>query len=326
MALVRRLPIQPNFNLIGRRRIFLGISAFVVLASIVSVLVQGLNFGVDFRGGILMEIRTKGPANIGELRAEFNDLGLGDVTLQEFGRPTDVLINVQEQEGGEEAQMQMAAIERIKAALGDRVEQYRRTEFVGPKVGEELKRAGIIATLLALGGIALYIWLRFEWHFALAALLALTHDVIGTVGFFSVTQLEFNLASVAAVLTVSGYSINDTVVVFDRVRENLRKYKRAPLVEVLNRSVNGTLTRTVLTSATTLLALIALSVFGGEVIRGFTLALIWGLVIGTYSSIGLAVPLLIFLKLRRESVVLEEDDAGEVTATEGDAAKGKPGS
>ncbi|MDX1711223.1 MAG: protein translocase subunit SecF, partial [Rhodovibrionaceae bacterium] len=197
MALVRRIPLQPELNLISRRRIFLGISAFVVLASIVSVLVQGLNFGVDFRGGILMEIRTKGPADIAELRAEFNNLDLGDVTLQEFGRPTDVLINVQEQEGGEDAQM--LAIERIKAALGDRVEQYRRTEFVGPKVGEELKRAGIIATLLALGGIALYIWLRFEWHFALAALLALTHDVIGTVGFFSVTQLEFNLASVAAV-------------------------------------------------------------------------------------------------------------------------------
>ncbi|MDX1712017.1 MAG: protein translocase subunit SecF, partial [Rhodovibrionaceae bacterium] len=166
----------------------------------------------------------------------------------------------------------------------------------------------------------------FEWHFALAALLALTHDVIGTVGFFSVTQLEFNLASVAAVLTVSGYSINDTVVVFDRVRENLRKYKRAPLIEVLNRSVNATLTRTVLTSVTTLLALIALSVFGGEVIRGFTLALIWGLVIGTYSSIGLAVPILIFLKLRRESVVLEDEDTEQEEPAGGGAAKGKAGS
>jgi preprotein translocase SecF subunit len=305
MALVRRIPTQPNFNLVGKRHIFLVLSSLVVLGSILSVLVQGLNFGVDFRGGILMEIRTAGPANIAELRDELNDLGLGDVTLQEFGQPTDVLINVQEQEGGEQAQMQ--AIERIKAALGDRVEQYRRTEFVGPKVGAELKQAGLIATLLALGGIALYIWFRFEWHFALAALLALMHDVIGTVGFFSVTQIEFNLASVAAVLTVAGYSINDTVVVFDRVRENLRKYKRAPLVEVLNRSVNGTLTRTVLTSATTLLALVALSAFGGEVILGFTLALIWGLVIGTYSSVGLAVPLLIYMKVRRESLVLEEE-------------------
>jgi preprotein translocase SecF subunit len=313
MALVRRIPTQPELNLVGRRRIFLVLSALVVLISVASALVQGLNFGVDFRGGILMEIRTEGPADIAELRDELNGLGLGDVTLQEFGRETDVLINVQEQEGGEEAQM--VAIERIKAALGDRVEQYRRTEFVGPKVGEELKRAGLIATLLALGGIAIYIWFRFEWHFALAALVALLHDVIGTVGFFSLTQIEFNLASVAAVLTVAGYSINDTVVVFDRVRENLRKYKRAPLVEVLNRSVNATLTRTVLTSTTTLLALIALSIFGGEVIRGFTLALIWGLVIGTYSSIGLAVPMLIFMKVRRESLVIEDEDAAAQDAS-----------
>jgi preprotein translocase subunit SecF len=263
MALIRKLPTAPRLNVIGIRAIFFGLSIAVVVGSLLVVFLQGLNFGVDFRGGILMEVRTQQEADLGLLRGRLSGLGIGEVTLQEFGEPTDVLINIERQAGDEKAQAK--AIESVKAAIGDRVAEYRRTEFVGPKVGEELRRAGLIATVLALGAIALYVWFRFEWQFALAALVALLHDVIGTVGFFAVTQLEFNLASVAAVLMVAGYSINDTVVIFDRVRENLRKYKKMAMPELLNLSINGTLSRTIITGLTTLLALIALSLFGGEV-------------------------------------------------------------
>jgi preprotein translocase SecF subunit len=304
MALIRLLPTAPNLNVIPRRWIFFGIGLFVVLASCVSLGVKGLNFGVDFRGGILMEVRTDGPADLSDLRARVGALGLGEVTLQEFGEPTDVLINIERQQGDEAEQV--AAVERVKEAIGDKVVDYRRVEFVGPKVGEELKEAGLLATVLALAAIAAYVWFRFEWQYAAGALLALLHDVIGTIGFFSLTGLEFNLASVAAVLTVAGYSINDTVVIADRVRENLRRYKKAPLPEVLNRSINETLSRTIITGLTTLIALIALSLFGGEVIRGFSLALVWGVVIGTYSSIGIAVPLLLYTGVRRTEVAAKE--------------------
>ena len=296
MALIRKISTTPKFEFLGRRKAFLSFSGALVVAALALFLVQGLNLGVDFRGGIMIEIRTDGPADLSSLRSRLGGLGLGEVTLQEFGEETDVLINVQRQEGGERAQQ--AAIERIKGELGGTVLEYRRTEFVGPKVGEELKIAGALATGLALLGIALYIWFRFEWQFALAALVALMHDVLATIGFFALTQIEFNLATLAAVLTIAGYSINDTVVIFDRVRETLRKYKKVALPEVLNMAINATLTRTVLTSLTTLIALIALSVFGGQVIRGFSLGLIWGVMIGTYSSIGLAVPLLSFMNLR----------------------------
>ncbi|MEQ8356962.1 MAG: protein translocase subunit SecF [Kiloniellaceae bacterium] len=303
MALIRKLPIDLNLNFIGRRKLFLVFSAVLVLASIGLTFTQGLNFGVDFRGGILMEVRTSGPADLGQLRDRLGSLGIGEVTLQEFGEPTDVLINVAKQDGDEEEQIK--AIDAVKQALGEGIE-IRRQEFVGPKIGSELKEAGLLATVLALLGIGLYIWFRFEWQFAGAALIALVHDVIATVGFYAVTQIEFNLATLAAVLTIAGYSINDTVVIFDRVRETLRRFKKLPLNELLNRSINATLSRTVLTSFTTLLALLALFFFGGEVIRGFTAGLVWGIVIGTYSSIGLAVPLLSLIKLRRGGEVGEE--------------------
>ncbi|RMD61852.1 MAG: protein translocase subunit SecF, partial [Alphaproteobacteria bacterium] len=252
--------------------------------------------GVDFRGGIMIEVQTREPADLAQLRRLLGNLGLGEVTLQEFGSDTDILINVQRQAGDETAQVK--AIETIKKTLGDIVAEYRRTEFVGPKVGKELKIAGALATGLALLGIALYVWFRFEWQFALAGLVALLHDVIVMLGFYALTGIEFNLATLAAVLTIAGYSINDTVVIFDRVREMLRKYKKIPLLQVLNVSLNSTFSRTVLTSFTTLVALIALAMFGGEVIRGFSLGLIWGIIIGTYSSIGLAVPMLTFMNIR----------------------------
>jgi preprotein translocase SecF subunit len=296
MNLIRKVNVAPNLAFLAQRKLFAVCSGALIAVSIALFFVQGLNFGVDFRGGILIEARTDGPADISELRGRLGGLGLGEITLQEFGEPTDILINVQRQEG-EEAE-QVAAIQVVKQALGDQVVEYRRTEFVGPKVGGELKRAGALATGLALLAIGVYIWFRFEWQFAVAALVALLHDVIATVGFYAVTQIEFNLATLAAVLTVAGYSINDTVVVFDRVRENLRKFKKMAIFDLLDRSINQTLTRTVLTSVTTLLALIALFVFGGPVIRGFTAGLIWGVLIGTYSSIGLAVPLLARFNLR----------------------------
>lgn len=309
MALIRKVPIAPNVDFMGRRRLMLAFSATLVVVSLVVFGLQGLNLGVDFRGGIMIEVRTDGPADLADLRRRLGGLGIGEVTLQEFGATDDVLINVQRQEGDEAAQA--AAINTIKEELGPTVLEYRRTEYVGPKVGDELKIAGALATALAMLGIALYIWFRFEWHFGLAALVALLHDVIGTIGFFSLTQIEFNLATLAAVLTIAGYSINDTVVIFDRVRETLRKYKKLPMLELLNLAINGTLSRTVLTSLTTLVALIALATFGGQVIRGFSLGLIWGVLIGTYSSFGLAVPLLSFMNLRGTAAGIAEGAASD---------------
>lgn len=311
MALIRLMPTEPKVDFLGRRKYFAVFSAILILGSFLLLFTQGLNFGVDFRGGIMIEVKTDGPADLSELRDRLGALGLGEISLQEFGADDDVLINVQRQEGDEAAQAD--AIRIIKESLGETVTEYRRTEFVGPKVGAELKRDGLLATLLALGGIGLYIWFRFEWHFGLAALVALIHDVIATVGFYALTQIEFNLATLAAVLTIAGYSINDTVVVFDRVRETLRKFKKLTMAELLNRSINSTLSRTVLTSVTTLLALLALYVFGGEVIRGFTAGLIWGVMIGTYSSVALAVPMLIYMNLRPASMMLDEkkDEPGD---------------
>jgi len=322
MALIKRLSVASKLHFMAWRKLYLAISAALMAASIALFAVQGLNFGVDFRGGILLEVKTDGPADLGEMRQLLGGLDLGEVTLQEFGAADDVLINLQRQEGEEAEQIQ--AIQVVKDALGERVVEYRRTEFVGPKVGGELKQAGAIATVLALLVIAVYIWFRFEWQFSVAALIALLHDVVATVGFYSLTQIEFNLATLAAVLMIAGYSINDTVVIFDRVRENLRKYKKMALFELLDLSINQTLSRTILTSVTTLLALIALFVFGGPVIRGFTTGLIWGVCIGTYSSVGLAVPLLARLNIRGQTAS-GQTASGETANGEADAAADKPG-
>jgi len=295
------IPHDINIAFVKWRRIYFIFSMILFVLAVGAGVTRGLNFGIDFKGGILLEVRNKsGPADISKMRRTLGALNLGEVTLQEFGQPTDVLIRVERQAGGEKAQI--VAIARIKTALGSNVD-YRRTEFVGPQVGRELIWAGFWAMVLALLGILIYVWLRFEWQFSFAAILALSHDILLTLGFFAVLRLEFNLATVAALLTVAGYSINDTVVVFDRVRENLRKYKKMPLAELMNKSINQTLSRTVMTSVTTLLAIIALVVFGGQVIRDFSLALVWGVVIGTYSSICLAVPILLYFNLRRDGTV-----------------------
>ena len=293
---IHLLPKKPDWNFIGRKKIFFIFSVLLVAFSVGLFMTRSLNYGIDFQGGIMIEIRTPSPGDISQMRSDLSSLGLGDVSIQEFGEVTDFLIRIQKQEGGERAQQM--AVEKVKATLSSNIE-YRRTEFVGPQVSQELFRDGVLAVLFAIFGILAYIWFRFEWQFGLGAIIALTHDVITTIGIFSLTGIEFNLSTVAAILTIAGYSINDTVVVYDRVRENLRKYKTMPLWELLNNSINETLSRTVMTSVTTLLALGSLYVLGGEVIRGFSFGMIWGVLIGTYSSICLAVPLLLYLNVHR---------------------------
>ena len=296
MSALNLIPANINLAFIPKRKIFMAFSALLVLASIFMFLGKGLNYGIDFKRGIMLEVRTEKAADIAEMRSILSSLGLGEVSLQEFGQPTDILIRIQRQDGDEKAQQE--AINKIKAILGTSVE-YRRTEFVGPKVSDELFWDGLMAVSLAIFAILIYIWFRFEWQFGFAAIFALSHDVITTIGIFALMGFEFNLSTVAAVLTIAGYSINDTVVVFDRVRENLRKYKKLPFSELLNNSINQTLSRTVITSVTTLLALLALYFLGGEVIRDFSFAMIWGVLIGTYSSIFLAVPILLNLNIKR---------------------------
>lgn len=296
MKPINLIPVKPNLNFVGQRKSFFGISLVLILISVAMFFARGLNYGIDFQGGILIEVRVDRAGKLGEMRQQLANLNLGEVSLQEFGAPTDILIRIQKQAGGEKAQQ--AAIDKVKRKLSP-ITKYRRTEFVGPKVSEELFRDGVLAVILAIIGILLYIWFRFEWQFGIGAILALCHDVITTIGIFALMGIEFNLSTVAAILTIAGYSINDTVVVFDRVRENLRKYKSLPLLELLNNSVNETLSRTVMTSATTLLALLSLYILGGEVIRGFSFAMIWGVLVGTYSSICLAVPLLMYLNIDR---------------------------
>ncbi len=297
MKLLKLVPADTKvpFLRFARIAVYASIAAFV--GSIILFFAVGLNLGIDFRGGTLIQIQTQGPADIGSLRTKVGGLGLGDVQIQEFGAADEVLIRVEQQTGGEEAQQ--GAIAKIKEALGSEV-TYRRTEVVGPTVSGELARDGTIAVISAIMAILIYIWFRFEWQFAVGAVVALVHDVGLTIGIFTILQLQFDLSTIAALLTIVGYSLNDTVVVYDRVRENLRKYKRTPIDELLNLSINDTLSRTVLTSVTTLIALLALYTFGGEVIRGFVFAMIWGVLVGTYSSIAIASPVLMYLGVKRD--------------------------
>ena len=299
------VPIKPNINFLIRRQYFFVFSVILLLSSAFFYLFNGLNLGIDFKGGIMLEVRVSSSTNISQMRQGLSNLNLGEIKIQQFGADTDFLIRIQKQEGGEKAQQ--SAIDLVKRTLPNDI-KYRRTEFVGPKVSKELYRDGILAVIFAIIGILAYIWFRFEWQFGLGAIIALTHDVITTIGVYALTGLEFNLSTVAAILTIAGYSINDTVVVYDRVRENLRKYKTLELVNLLNNSVNETLSRTIMTSVTTLLALGALYVLGGEVIRGFSIGMIWGVLIGTYSSICIAVPLLLFLNVKRGS----SDEEGSI--------------
>ena len=306
---LKLVPSETTIDFMRLRMPALGFSGVLVAVSIALFALVGLNLGIDFRGGILIEARNSASAaDIGSIRSDLNRLGLGDISIQGFGSETDVLVRVQRQEGDESAQI--AAIKAITDALGEDYE-IRRTEFVGPTVGAELAEKGVLAVICALLAIMVYIWFRFEWQFSIAAILALAHDVLSTIGLFALTSFEFNLATVAAILTIAGYSINDTVVVFDRVRENLRRYKSYEQPAILNRSLNETLSRTVMTSVTTLLALFAIVLFGGAVLRDFALAMMWGVLIGTYSSVFVAVGALAFFDLKRH--LDEDDDPGAVT-------------
>ena len=287
------IPPGTNIQFIRIRLLTFAVSAVMSVLSVVLFVMPGLNYGIDFRGGVMLEVRsTQGAADLHAMRGKLSGLGLGEVALQDFGSSNDVLIRVESQ-GDERAQNQ--AVTKVRQALGPGYD-FRRTEVVGPKVGGELIEAGAIASLLSLLGIAIYVWFRFEWQFGVAALIATAHDVITTIGLFAITQIEFNLSTVAAVLTIAGYSINDTVVVFDRIRETMRKYKTLGFGELMNRAINDTLSRTIMTSTTTMLAVLALVIFGGEVIRSFSIAMVWGILVGTYSSIYLAAPLLIYLR------------------------------
>lgn len=296
MKLFSFLTKDTNINFLSKRKIAFVFSALLVIASFVELGVNGLNYGIDFSGGILMEVKTEGQADIKEMRAKLSNLEIGEVNLQTVGDTGDeIMIRAQAENLDEKSQM--TAVLKIKEILGDSVE-YRKTELVGPAVGAELKKAGIIAVITALLAIAAYIWFRFEWQFAAGALIALTHDVITTVGVFSLLGMDFGLTTVAAILTIAGYSINDTVVSYDRVRENLRKYKKMPIFDLLNKSTNDMFSRTLLTSITTLIAVVAIFVFGGAALKSFSFALIWGVLVGTYSSIYVAMPFLTYFDLR----------------------------
>ncbi len=308
MPVLRLVPHSTNIRFIRHRTITFAVSALLAVSSVFLFFASGLNFGIDFRGGTLIEIGTPAPADLGQIRNAVGGLALGDVKVQEFGTPNDVLIIIEAQQtsnasdtDAENAQQNVVDVVKtaLNEALGEGV-SYRRIEVVGPKVSGELVVDGTIAVLVALALMLFYIWIRFEWQFSLGAVIALVHDVVLTVGMFSITQLEFNLSIIAAILTIVGYSMNDTVVVYDRVRENLRKFKKMELDELLDFSINNTLSRTVMTSITTLLALFSLYFLGGEVIRGFTFAMIWGVFVGTYSSIFIAAPLLLITGVKRE--------------------------
>ena len=277
------------------KKITLFISLIFCLVSFLSIFVNGLNFGIDFKGGSLIEVRSEESINISSVRSRLSLLNLGEVQIQNFGSEKNILVRVEASSSDNNSSI-LSIITNELRSFGE----IQRTELVGPKISSELIQKGILAIISAVGLMLFYIWIRFEWQFSLGAVLALIHDVIITIGIFSFFQIEFNLSIIAALLTIIGYSMNDTVVVYDRIRENLRKYKKQDLYDLINSSINQTLSRTVLTSFTTLLALFSLYIFGGQVIKGFTLAMIIGVFIGTYSSTFIASQLLHILGVKRD--------------------------
>jgi preprotein translocase subunit SecF len=300
LFLLRLVPDNTSYPFMRWRRLFFPVSAILSLLSVALFFVSGLNVGIDFRGGTLIEVQSRsGSTDVAKLRETLGGLGLGDVQLQEFGGPNDILIRFEQQPGGDAAQL--AVVETVKATLGDAYE-YRRVEIVGPTVSNELLQMGIIGVALSLLCIWLYLWFRFEWEFAVAAMVATMHDLTLIIGFYAFTQIDFDLSSVAVILTIAGYSLNDTVVVFDRIRELLRRYKRMNINDLLDQAINSTLPRTIITGATTFLALLGLTFFGGEVLQSFTQAMLFGVVVGIYSTTFIASPILIYLGVRTQSV------------------------
>ena len=288
-------------------KIFNLTSSILILISILLLFFKGLNYGVDFKGGTLIEIRTSNNSiSISDLRKSFNKMNLGDISVKEFGTKNDFIVKFEKKINDKEN-----TIENIRKNLSNLIGntfEFRRVESVGPKVSSELLKSGIIAIALSLCAMLIYIWIRFEWQFSLGAIIALFHDVILTLGFFSLFGFEINLSIVAAVLTIVGYSMNDTVVIFDRVRENLRKYSDIKIFDLTNISINETLSRTIITSITTLFALLSIYIFGGEILKGFSLAMILGVIFGTYSSIYIANPILVFLRVSQRTIIKEEKE------------------
>ncbi|PIL13675.1 preprotein translocase subunit SecF [Puniceibacterium antarcticum] len=303
---MRLVPDYTNWDFFGRSKLWLGISGVMMVIALISFFVQGLNYGIDFRGGTTIRTVSAQPVDVGAYRDALQPLNLGDVSITEVFDPNFAedhnvsMIRIQAQD--EEEAITADATEQVRQALATVAPDitFASVESVGPKVSGELIQTAVIAVVLAIGAVLIYIWLRFEWQFAAGAVLALVHDVVLTIGVFSEVQIKFDLAIIAALLTIVGYSLNDTVVVFDRVRENLVKYKKMELKEVLNISINETLSRTIMTSLTTMLALIAMFVLGGDVIRGFVFAMMWGIFVGTYSSIFVASALLLRFGVKRD--------------------------
>ena len=303
---LKLVPKNTSWNFFSRSKLWISISIILVVLSLISFFVQNLNFGIDFRGGTSIRTESSEPVNVAAYRNALSSLDLGDITISEVFDPNFeddqnvAMIRIQAQPGQEAATSILVenSLQKLKGVSKDI--KFVSVESVGPKVSGELIRTAIIAVILAISAVLFYIWIRFEWQFAVGAISALIHDVILTIGIFSLLQIKFDLAIIAAILTIVGYSLNDTVVVFDRVRENLRKFKKRSLIEVMNLSINETMSRTVMTSVTTLLALISLFVLGGDVIRGFVFAMIWGVVVGTYSSIFIASAILLWTGVKRD--------------------------
>jgi len=313
LPLLRIVPDDTKFDFMRFRRISFPISAVLSIVAILLYFFHGLNFGIDFVGGTLIEVQSKsGPADLAKMRAALSGLGLGEVQLQEFGGPADVLIRVAQQPGGEA--VQQAAIGKVREALGSEVD-YRRVEVVGPRVSSELLAMSTIGLGLAIFAILIYLWFRFEWQFSLGAMIANVHDLVLTIGYMSLTQIDFDLSSIAALLTILGYSLNDTVVIYDRIREMLRRYKRMSMPDLLNISVNSTLSRSIITHVTVTLALLALLFFGGHAIHSFVATMIFGVVlVGTYTSVFIAAPILIYLGVGTTRMEAEEA-TGQETAS-----------
>ena len=303
---LKLVPKNTSWNFFSRSKVWIGLSIILVVLSLISFFVQSLNFGIDFRGGTSIRTESSKPINVAAYRSALSSLDLGDITISEVFDPSFeadqnvAMIRIQAQPGQEAATSILVenSLQNLKGVSEDI--KFVSVESVGPKVSGELIRTAIIAVVLAISAVLFYIWIRFEWQFAFGAISALIHDVILTIGIFSLLQIKFDLAIIAAILTIVGYSLNDTVVVFDRVRENLRKFKKRSLIEVMNLSINETMSRTVMTSVTTLLALISLFVLGGDVIRGFVFAMIWGVVVGTYSSVFIASAILLWTGVKRD--------------------------
>src|SRR3569832_1631223 len=295
MRLLRIVPDDTKFDFMRFRRISFPLSAAMSILAITLYFFHGLNFGIDLKGGLLIEVKTISgqAADLAQMRSTLGSLGLGEVQLQQFGTPDDVLIRVGEQPGGDEAQQ--AAVAKVRGALGSNL-NYQRVEVVGPRVSGELLSYGVIGLIHAILCILVYLWFRFEWQFALGAMIANVHDIVLTIGFMSITHNDNDLTSIAALLTILGYSLNDTVGIYDRIREMLRRYKKLPMPQLLNESINSTLSRSIITHVTVTLALLALLLFGGQAIHSFTAVMMFGVVlVGTYTSIFIASPILIYL-------------------------------